>query len=532
MNSPLYDSGEMPTSAAPPAARPTVARAVGLDALRGLAILGMVLSGTVPWGDLALPGWMYHAQTPPPTGAYDLTITGITWVDVVFPLFLFALGAAVPLAMMNRLAQGKLTTGQVVRGALLRWFLLIFFALYKQHLTDGGLGKVYGDWKYGIQVLGFLLLFPVFMRFPRKWPAWLALVLRGIGWIGMVGLLAWLRYPDGEGFALRRHDIILVILANVALSTTLVWWALRKGVGARLCLMGLLIALHLARRNTGWAQPLTDLRFLRDLLPETWYDRVFWMFNPGYHKYLLLTIPGTIAGSIFAEWMNPTERRLNTSIMRSRWRELSLVRCVCLALVCVGIAVGVIAAFSMKDWRMACTVALPLCALGLVLLLSPPSRGGVGSGVGLRGQPAVEAYLFRSLFCWGVLWLLLGLALHPYQGGIRKDPATLSYLFTTAGLANMLLVLFGVITDALHRPGLLFLLVDNGKNPMIAYVAGSMFIIPILLAIPVGDQPLLVWLSVHTNQTPWTAFARGAAITLLVALFVSLLTRMKVFWRT
>lgn len=39
-----------------------------LDALRGLAILMMVLSGTIPF-DGALPGWMYHAQLPPPDHA-------------------------------------------------------------------------------------------------------------------------------------------------------------------------------------------------------------------------------------------------------------------------------------------------------------------------------------------------------------------------------------------------------------------------------------------------------------------------------
>ena len=35
-------------------------RASSLDALRGYAILTMVLSGSVAWG--VLPGWMYHAQ--------------------------------------------------------------------------------------------------------------------------------------------------------------------------------------------------------------------------------------------------------------------------------------------------------------------------------------------------------------------------------------------------------------------------------------------------------------------------------------
>ena len=56
-------------------------RAYALDALRGYAIITMVLSATVAWN--SLPGWMYHAQTPPPDRAFDASLSGITWVDLV-----------------------------------------------------------------------------------------------------------------------------------------------------------------------------------------------------------------------------------------------------------------------------------------------------------------------------------------------------------------------------------------------------------------------------------------------------------------
>jgi len=36
-----------------------------LDAFRGLAILCMVLSSSIAFGDI-MPAWMFHAQTPPP----------------------------------------------------------------------------------------------------------------------------------------------------------------------------------------------------------------------------------------------------------------------------------------------------------------------------------------------------------------------------------------------------------------------------------------------------------------------------------
>lgn len=75
-------------------------RDTSIDALRGFAILTMILSGSIAYGDV-LPAWMFHAQVPPPLHKFNATIPGITWVDLVFPFFLFSMGAAMPLALKN-----------------------------------------------------------------------------------------------------------------------------------------------------------------------------------------------------------------------------------------------------------------------------------------------------------------------------------------------------------------------------------------------------------------------------------------------
>lgn len=69
-------------------------RAYALDALRGYAIITMVLSATVAWN--SLPGWMYHAQTPPPDRAFDASLSGITWVDLVFSILPVCNGCCFP----------------------------------------------------------------------------------------------------------------------------------------------------------------------------------------------------------------------------------------------------------------------------------------------------------------------------------------------------------------------------------------------------------------------------------------------------
>src|SRR3974390_219932 len=134
-------------------------RSYALDALRGLAILGMILSGQLPFGEHALPSWMYHAQVPPPKHEWIGTLPGITWVDLVFPFFLFALGAAIPLALTRRLEQGssksKTTLFIVERG-----FLLAFFALYVQAVRPQVISEHPSTATWLVALLGFALLFP------------------------------------------------------------------------------------------------------------------------------------------------------------------------------------------------------------------------------------------------------------------------------------------------------------------------------------------------------------------------------------
>ena len=105
-------------------------RAYALDALRGYAIITMVLSATVAWN--SLPGWMYHAQTPPPDRAFDASLSGITWVDLVFPFFLFAMGAAFPFSIKKRFEKGD-TKLRLVYEAIKRGVQLTFFAIFIQH---------------------------------------------------------------------------------------------------------------------------------------------------------------------------------------------------------------------------------------------------------------------------------------------------------------------------------------------------------------------------------------------------------------
>ncbi len=78
-----------------PDSRPQPSRVVSIDIFRGLTMLIMVFVNQV--GEMkGLPWWTYHMPA---------SANGMTYVDVVFPFFLFIVGMSVPLAIRRRLSE-------------------------------------------------------------------------------------------------------------------------------------------------------------------------------------------------------------------------------------------------------------------------------------------------------------------------------------------------------------------------------------------------------------------------------------------
>jgi hypothetical protein len=232
-----------------------------------------------------------------------------------------------------------------------------------------------------------------------------------------------------------------------------------------------------------------------------------WIYSLYYLQYLCLVIPGTIAGDLILQWTRRDSRVGGTSPPRS-WPfvQYALVFFLMLALVLVALA-GVQA-----RWLLETALGIfSLCLIGWMLLRDPRNE---------------TEQLFKKLFNWATYWLVLGLILETYEGGIRKDRATVSYYFIASGLALCTLIAFTILIEVWNQKRPLRLLIDNGQNPMIAYAGINNFITPVL-ALTGGAT----WLAQFATS-PWRGFCKGAIITLLLALVVSWLTRRKVFWRT
>src|SRR5271169_6613453 len=96
--------------------QPTTPRWEALDALRGLSVAGMLLNLN-PGAWEQRPSWLNHADWH-----------GWTAIDMVFPVFLFCVGAALPLSLRSRTRTGA-TPRELLQHTLARSLVLIVLGL-------------------------------------------------------------------------------------------------------------------------------------------------------------------------------------------------------------------------------------------------------------------------------------------------------------------------------------------------------------------------------------------------------------------
>ena len=465
-------------------------RALSLDALRGYAILTMVMSSAIAFG--ILPAWMYHAQTPPPTNQFDPTVFGITWVDLVFPFFLFAMGAAFPFSIGKRLEKGfpqwRVSLENIFRGCQ-----LTFFAIFIQHMYPWVTGNPQDSRAWLISIAAFALMFPMFMRLPWKMPEWVRHTIKFAAFgVGILMLLT-IDYANNRSFSLAYSNIIILVLANMAIFGSLIYIFTTKNRLARLAILPFIMAVFLGKDTDGsWQQAVFN------------FTPIPWMFKFNYLKYLFIVLPGSIAGEYLLEWMEQSDV-VNTGKKQKNRTAIALIM----------ITVALIV----------CNLIFLLTRMTVVNLIVTSGLLAAGYFL-LKSCRSVDGTLWKKLFIAGAYLLMLGLFFEAFEGGIRKDHSTYSYYFVTSGLAFMALIFFSIVCDYfLCRKSVSFL-VMAGQNPMIAYVGSSMVVIPILHIAGAGS--LLNSMLVN----PWLGFLRGVFITTLVTLMTMFFTRIKWFWRT
>lgn len=464
-------------------------RAYAVDILRGLAIVGMVFSGYIAWNP-GLPAWLFHAQLPPPSFAFDPSTAGITWVDLVFPFFLFSMGAAFPLSLGRRLDRGdskvRISTSILKRGLLLAFFALVLGNVGLWTL-DGAIRNPVVSASLTLAVWG--AFFAAFVRVPGFSPRRNERINAG-GIATVVVLLAVYKWLGVE-VSVHRSDVIILILANVVVAGSFVWWLTRRNLLSRLGIVALLVALKLGAAVPGsWNEALWN------------FSPVPWLFRTEYLQYLCIVLPGSVAGDLIARWLVRKEQE-------DRPARPGRVYAATVTVVLL-LAVNMLCLF---------TRAL---AVNLLLTLV---LGGAAWWLLRRPHTETETLLYR-LFTTGFFWLLLGLALESLEGGVKKDPATTSYFFITAGMASLVLLVTTVLLHQAHmRAGLL---VRCGQNPLIAYTAAGYVVVPLLIF--VDRAVALPWLWGGCGCV--MSVGRSVIVTLMMMCFTAAFTRRKLFWRT
>ena len=600
-------------------------RAHALDALRGYAIITMVLSAMEAFS--VLPRWMYHAQVPPPDHVFDPTIYGITWVDIIFPFFLFSMGAAIPLSLGRQHAKGE-SIMKLTWKTVQRWVKLTFFAIFIIHAFPFILGYEQEWMRYAMPIFFFLLLCLMFMPNPFGLSPYKARTITWSAYLVAVGFMLLQPYVGGAPFRLADSDCIMLILANVSLTGSIIYLLTIGHPLRRLALLPFLIALFMAA-HTANSWPA-------HLIHTSWLP---WLYLPAYQEYLLIIIPGTVAGEWIAQWLekmkvkdtgkdlvekyqineavlengnplkggreavpenengvkdvekvvleneikdeeqeilenneekkggreavleNGNKVRTRSEEVKDKENALALpVALLSLALIVTNvvllfgrhlvanliatIVLTALTAWLLRSRREAGSTGVEAARQRAVLKEASSqnaakqeasnreasSQGAAKQEVSNQKSSSTQAsptlHFWQRLSSAGAYLLLLGLCLESYEGGIRKDDVTLSYLFVTCGLAFYALLLLTVVCDHWHVRWLCAPLEMVGKNPMVAYVSASMVIIPVLIL-----TQLYPYIDALSSQ-PLTGFLKGVLLTALCMALTAWFTHKRWFWKT
>lgn len=573
-------------------------RAHALDALRGYAIITMVLSAMEAFS--VLPRWMYHAQVPPPDHVFDPTIYGITWVDIIFPFFLFSMGAAIPLSLGRQHAKGE-SIMKLTWKTVQRWVKLTFFAIFIIHAFPFMLGYEQEWMRYAMPIFFFILLCLMFMPNPFGLSPYKARAITWSAYLVAVGFMLLQPYAGGAPFRITDSDCIMLILANVSLTGSIIYLLTIGHPLRRLALLPFLVALFMAA-HTANSWPA-------QLIHTSWLP---WLYLPAYQEYLLIIIPGTVAGEWIAQWLekmktNDTSKGLvdnyqkkseavldngnplnggreavlengnkvkndekavlekgnplkggreavlenvnkvkndekvvleNENKVRTRSEEMKdKENALALPVALLSLALIVVNVVLLFGRHLVANLVatMVLTALTAWLLRSRREAGTTGVEAAkqeISNQKSSSAPASPTLHFWqrlssaGAYLLLLGLCLESYEGGIRKDDVTLSYLFVTCGLAFYALLLLTVVCDHWHVHWLCAPLEMVGKNPMVAYVSASMVIIPVLIL-----TQLYPYIDALSSE-PLTGFLKGVLLTALCMALTAWFTHKRWFWKT
>ncbi|RFS23026.1 DUF5009 domain-containing protein [Chitinophaga silvatica] len=220
-------------------------RILSIDAFRGITILVMVFVNNVS-GVSGVPSWMLHAHQ---------NEDRMTFVDVVFPAFLFIVGMSIPFGINARLAKGdgwwKLQ-GHIIWRTIGLITLGIFMA-NTEYVDAAATGMSMAVWS----LLFYCCAILVWQAYRIK-QVWITYTLRAIGIIGLVYLGVIFRGTDSTSKYLAPHWWGILGLIGWAYLYACIIYQLFKGRAGGImlmiivCVVGYTLLQKLDHPGTGW----------------------------------------------------------------------------------------------------------------------------------------------------------------------------------------------------------------------------------------------------------------------------------------
>ncbi len=124
--------------------------------------------------------------------------------------------------------------------------------------------------------MGFGVLFLMFVQLPKFIPKSVNLGINLVGWGAAIAILTQIQYPHDPKFpefSLYRSDMILLVLTNIIVFTSLIWLFTRHYPQFRIGLLGVLWGLILSKSAGGWMTEILSI------------SPISWLFKIFIHRY-------------------------------------------------------------------------------------------------------------------------------------------------------------------------------------------------------------------------------------------------------
>ncbi len=383
-------------------------RILSVDIFRGLTILVMIFVNDIA-GVKGLPWWTYHLPAE---------VDGMTYVDMVFPAFLFIVGMSIPLAIRRRIEKGD-TLPRLWIHVIIRSLSLVVLGLM---IANGGkvdlhfTGISSGLWS----TMAFVAAILFWNVYPRsgKWKS-LSRILKYAGLVLIILLIAIFRRKTADGRAAWLDFSYVEILGLIGwayLSVCILYVPLRKKLWAPALLLVALCTLNVFVK-------LGLLDALRQL------PSFVWPFGNG--ALTSITMAGVVASTIFLD-----SRLAGTSRAKAFWALAYAA-----ALLAGGqflAPLGISKIRATPTWCLYCAGANTLMFLALFWLLDVRRLTRWAAFVKPAGSNALLTYLLPFLFyaVFGQYYFAFGMG-QGWPGAARSLLFSIFILGLAAGLTRL-----------------------------------------------------------------------------------------------